>query len=433
MRLLFSLAAALSMMMAIASCGNTGGSAKLKAQDFQQSQAKPPTVAPATRPAPSPVNVPPPNDTPPQPPAGPRNAGLPATRPLSSGTFLIVGTLVAEANGQPIYADKVLSKIDEALGIKAQTLGPREYRLAAIDLINRQIMEDITNELEFAAAQRNVSEEDRQIATGLTVQFRQKEITRAGGSLAVARARTAAEGIDFDEKVNEEYRRNLIRIYYAKRVFPKVQVSAEDMRRFYDKYLDELYTEKSAVRFRGIRIGIQETGSVQDAWEKAKRVHDKATRGENFGDLAAAQNDNRTWARYRGYRDVRKDAAGQPLKDETGEFLGAWVDKGSLKLEDLEKAVFTLNIGQVTTIIDAGEGLYIAKLEEKKVGRVRAFEEEAVQADVRDRMTKEQRAELRRKEQKKLLDAAVTRTDQKMVDVAVEMAMQKYAIWGKGE
>src|ERR1051325_7388582 len=46
----------------------------------------------------------------------------PATRPTvgdSRGTFMYIGTVVAEVNGQPIYADKILSKIDGELSVKA--------------------------------------------------------------------------------------------------------------------------------------------------------------------------------------------------------------------------------------------------------------------------------------------------------------------------
>ena len=437
------LTAALSVSFLTTGCANKR-SANLKPQDFSQPRSKPaPAVAAAPEPVPVPAKQDPPsptkdntarNDAP------PALAAPPATRPAfaaprtSAGTFMIVGTVVAEANGQPIYADKVLARIDVALTAVARRCEPREYRLVATDLIQRQIMEDITNELEFAAAQRNISEEDQQIAAIVTTQYRQKEITKAGGSLAIARARSLEEGIDFDEKVKDEYRRNMIRIYYVKRVFPKVQISADDMRRFYEKNFDDLYSEKSAVRFRVIRIGFQETGSKEQAFKNAESIHAKAARGDDFSALAAAQED-RTFAKFRGWWDVRRDDKKEFLKDESGEFIGAFLQKNSLgrKLEDLENAVFALNPGQVSTIIDTPDALYIAKLEDKKAGRVKAFEEESVQLDIHDRMTREQRAELRKKEQKKLVDAAVTRTDEKMIEPAVEMAMQKYTLWAKSD
>jgi hypothetical protein len=163
-----------------------------------------------------------------------------------------------------------------------------------------------------------------------------------------------------------------------------------------------------------------------------KRIQEKVTRGDNFADLAAAQ-DNRTYARQRGYMNVKRDERGQMVKDDKGEPVGVPIQKGALKQEDLEKAVFALQVGQVTTIIDGGDALYLAKLESKTSGNVKLFEAEDVQKDIFRVLSADQRSELRRKEQKKLLDAAVTRTDDKAVDVAIEMAMQKYAIWNRLE
>src|SRR6267142_2803245 len=112
----------------------------------------------------------------------------PATRPAvgaSSGTFMYIGTVVAEVNGQPIYADKILAKVDTELSAKAPLLEPREFRLAAESAIRRQIKYDIPLELKFAAAQRSCTDEDRQRAFLLAVNWRTREIIKAGGSLAV--------------------------------------------------------------------------------------------------------------------------------------------------------------------------------------------------------------------------------------------------------
>lgn len=417
--------------------------AKLQPQAFYAPAGGAASAAVSATPATAPVAVA--NAVPANPAPAPAPAPVPASRPsiltASSGSFMTVGTVVGEANGHPVYADKILARIDAALISKAKQLEPAEFRAFAKDLIAKQVMEQITDELEYAAAQRNTTEEEQQIAYAITAQFRQKEVTKAGGSVAVARAKAAEDGIDFDEKINEEYRRNLIRLYYGKKVWPKVQVSAQDMRRYYEVNREAMFTEKAAVRFRVIYIDFKKTGATDPkdatklAWNKMQGLYEKAKRGDDFAVLAAADNDNAIWKRNRGYMDMtdKFDENGQPLLTQTGQPVkeGAWLQKGSLRQEELEKAVFSLNPGELTSILDLGEGLYLAKVEEKKTGRVRAFEEDAVQTDIRERMEREQRMALRRKEQKKLLDAAYTRTDEKALDVAVDMAMQKYAMWAK--
>src|SRR5437867_13455137 len=100
---------------------------------------------------------------------------------------MYIGTVVAEVNGQPIYADKILAKIDAELSAKAPLLEPREFRQAAESAVRKQVKYDIALELQFAAAQRNSTNEDQQRAEALAAQWRQREITKAGGSVAVAR------------------------------------------------------------------------------------------------------------------------------------------------------------------------------------------------------------------------------------------------------
>src|SRR5947207_1971420 len=136
------------------------------------------------------------------------SANIPTTRPStrpavgqSSGTFMYIGTVVAEVNGQPIYADKILAKIDTELSVKAPLLEPSEFRQAAMNAIEKQIKYEIALGQEYAAAQRNAGEEDRQRAEALTGIWRQKEIIKAGGSEAVARRLSLdRDGVDFDEK-----------------------------------------------------------------------------------------------------------------------------------------------------------------------------------------------------------------------------------------
>ncbi len=40
--------------------------------------------------------------------------------------------------------------------------------------------------------------------------------------------------MDFDELLNQQYRRHMVLIYYEKHVWPLVEISANDMRRFFD-------------------------------------------------------------------------------------------------------------------------------------------------------------------------------------------------------
>src|SRR6267142_3622840 len=141
---------ALALFVSLTGCGSSRHlPAAIKAQSFQPSAKSAPTVAA------SPAKNGSASDS-------PDNANIafapttrPATRPAigaSSGTFMYIGTVVAQVNGQPIYADKILTKVDTELSAKAPILEPREFKIAARSAIERQIEYETRIELEFAAA-----------------------------------------------------------------------------------------------------------------------------------------------------------------------------------------------------------------------------------------------------------------------------------------
>jgi hypothetical protein len=366
-------------------------------------------------------------------------AATPATAPVtvpatqltgaSLGTYMTVGTVLAEANGQPIYADKVLAKADAALAAKARERDTDEaiFRKYAAGLIYELVDVEIYEELEYASAERAAADDEKSLASALTTRWRQNEIIKAGGSLAVARKHYLdQEGIDFDERVQEEYRRTLVKLHYTRRIFPLVNVTADEMRSFYDQNLDRMFSEKAAVRFRVIKVDIGKRGGPERAAEEAKDIWQRAkSGGADFAQLAEAFNDDPTYRKNKGWvemTDVKKD-------DGTVVREPRWIPRGTFaRLEAVEKAVFDLQPGQVTDIIDTGDALYVARLEEKQGGATKAFDDPLVQAFIREKLTKDQQRALRDKERAKLMSTAIHRKDEKMLQTAVDMAMQRYGV-----
>jgi hypothetical protein len=318
-------------------------------------------------------------------------------------------------NEHPIYASQVLREIVGPLAARARELDEPEFRAAATTLIRDQRTVLIGNEAAFAAAQRNLDEKDKDTARRIAAHWRQQQITEVGGSLEQAKRKWAAEGYDFEDRVEEEYRRLLTTFYYQKKVWPRVQVTANDMRRYYQQHLADQFTEHEEVRFRVIKVDPKRTGSREKALEKIKDLYQRATRGDDFAEMAGGTNDDAFLMKRQG--DV------------------GWVRKGDYRNEEIEKAVWGLQPGQVTDIIDAGGAFYIAKVEERKPGRVRAFDEQAVQEAIRETMRKEQFRQQNERNRQQLLKNSVVRTDDQMLETAIDMAMQSYPLWrasGKG-
>jgi parvulin-like peptidyl-prolyl isomerase len=340
------------------------------------------------------------------------SATHPATEPGDSlGKYLTIGGVLAEVNGQAIYADKVFAAIDKALHAKALEQDEQQFRITAQKLINDEVKTEINEELVYAAAQRALSPEEKNLADAATERWRQQQITEAGGSLELARRKAQAQGDDFDELVRNEAKKMLIRLYYTKKVYPRVQVTADEMRRYYERNRDALFTEHAAAKFRLIKIEPDRTGGRDKALSKIADIRRRALAGEDFAQLA---------------RDFNDD----PALLRTGGLIGnGWVDKGAFKLEDVENALWKLQPHQLTDIIDSHGAFYLAYLEDLKRGKVIPFESQQVQQQIRETLSAAELRELREQVQDRLMQHAVVSENPNLMDIALEMAMQKYARW----
>ena len=353
-------------------------------------------------------------------PPGERAGGSsPATQPsataptagATTGGYQTIGGVVAEVNGAPIYANKVLEIIGPDLAAKAKDLDLERFRTYAADEIQKATRVLVRDELEFAAAQRLLDSREKDIADQMTGQWRQRQITEAAGSIEVARKRAQEEGTTFEDKVQQQYRLHMTQVYYQKKVIPKIQITADDMRRDYQRNLSNRFTEHDVIQFRLIKIDPKKMGGREQAMAKAKELQERAAKGEDFASLAAAVNHDPFLMKNAG--DVGK------------------ISRGSFKLSEVEEQVWTLQEDQVTDVIEEDGAYYIASVTDKKVGRVRPFEEQAVQEEIRKTLRADQFKALREKVQVELEKTAIIRTNPDMMNTALEMAMQNYPRWAK--
>jgi parvulin-like peptidyl-prolyl isomerase len=323
---------------------------------------------------------------------------------------MTIGGVVAEVNGTPIYADRVLNQVEKDLAAKARDMDAKQFRQYALQKLTEAREYCINNELEFAAAQRNLDEKDRQLADKLTTAWRQRQITEAGGSLELARRMATADGLNFEEQVQEQYRKYMTQIYYTKRVLPRIQITAQDMRDYYRTHKESEFTQHEQVRFRMIKIDPAAVGGREAAIAKVKEAQDKAARGFDFSELA------------KGYST-------DPNLARTGGDVG-WIQKGSFRLEKVEKAAFDLQPGQVSqNFIEEDGAFYVIKVEERKVGHVQPFEDPAVQDRIYATLRSQQFRALREQVIGQLTANAIIRKNNDLLQTAVDMAMQRYPQW----
>jgi parvulin-like peptidyl-prolyl isomerase len=334
----------------------------------------------------------------------------------SPGEYMTLGAVVVTVNGNPIYANKVLSDIAPVLVVKAREVDSGSFQAVAEDEARKQIQVLERTELEFAAAQRNLDQHDRDLAMQLTIQWKKEQITKAGGSLEQARSRARADGRDFDDLAQEQYRVEMRRIYFQKKEFPKVQVTAQDMRDYYAQHEDQLFTQHAEAKFSLIKIDIEASGGRDQALAKITALRQRVVKGEDFSQIAGTTNDD----------DALLSAKGAVN-------FGEWIDRGAFAHQKVEEEVWKLKPGEITPVIEEPKAFFIARMVERKDGKTRSFDEADVQALIRRALEAEQFNALRDKVTGDLTREAIISPEppNENFQPVVEMALQMYPMWKK--
>lgn len=178
----------------------------------------------------------------------------------------------------------------------------------------------------------------------------------------------AAQGMD-----REAYRKMVKRDVESMRLVQlkirnKVKVTDEDVKHYWQTHPQE-FRSGEEVRARHILVPVAEDASEAEV-ARARGLAEKAAArvrgGEDFGQVA---------------RQVSKS----PSAADGGE-LG-WLASGTMQ-PDLEKVVFALKPGEVSPPVRTRPGFQVFQVEERRGGQPKPLE--AVQEQIRDRLTNEQ-------------------------------------------
>ncbi len=174
------------------------------------------------------------------------------------------------------------------------------------------------------------------------------------------------QGMDYDQFV-KQIEDNLMRqALILSEVDRAIVVDEAEVVRYFREHPQE-FVEPEAYKLRGIYLG-SENVSRETLEARKQEISGRNTPGADFAALAGELSDS-------------------PLKENQGD-LGL-IEKGHLD-KTLEQAVENLKPGEVSSWVQAKNGWYLLKLEEKRESRPRTFEE--VKKDVEQKLFLEQRA-----------------------------------------
>ncbi|MFH1029538.1 MAG: peptidylprolyl isomerase, partial [Pseudomonadota bacterium] len=167
----------------------------------------------------------------------------------------------------------------------------------------------------------------------------------------------AIKDLEMNEKDLREYTRRdlLISKFVETNIVPKIKVTEEDARKFYDQNPDK-FTRSESVKASHILIGVDSKASADDkkkAREKAEKLRKDLAGGADFAALA-------------------KDNSTCPSSQQGGD-LG-FFGKGQM-VPPFEQAAFSMKPGEISDVVETQFGYHIIKLIEKKGAESVAFKD----------------------------------------------------------
>jgi hypothetical protein len=291
--------------------------------------------------------------------------------------------VVARIDDQIILACDILWRVNLLIETQKQKVGANveltEEQIAAVrqQLLKREVASLVDRKLLFNEFRRNVPQENMpRIEENLRQPFDEKEMpvlmkqvhVNTQTELETELARLGSSLADVRRSFNE-------RVIAAEWIHSKVKVSEDvgpdEMMSYYQAHLadydyptqarwEELAVRKG--RFKSPAEAYAELANLgNEVWQRGTV---KPVKGPAFAEVAQAKSD------------------GVTAKKKAGEY--DWTTKGSVQCKAIDDALFTLQVGQMSPILDSGPMFHIVRVLERKEAGRKSYTE--VQIDIRDKL-----------------------------------------------
>lgn len=336
------------------------------------------TDAPATSPEPASVSASPPS----------RPLQPPGAKPLECGQ------IVARVDGQVILSCDVLWQVNLILDHNRKKIPPSAIENARNLLMHQQVLGLIDTKLLFADFRRTVPVDNLpKIEENLEKPFEEHEIPRLIKMLDVKDRRELADLLKKYESSLSDVKRLFIERTIAsewlRQRMPKTKpVTHEQMLEYYQQHLQD-YKYPAQVQWEELMVRLDRFGGDRskawqaiaemgnDVWWQATK--DSKSRGAVFEKIAKARSQGFT-AQKGGRHD--------------------WTTIDALRCQAINDALFSLQVGQLSNIIESERGFHIVRVLQRKTAGRTPFTE--AQSGIRKILDEQQRKVLVAKEIAKL-------------------------------
>lgn len=288
--------------------------------------------------------------------------------------------MIARFNNQIVLACEVLWRVNLMIEANQDKIPPDQLNAARQQLLNRELASLLDRKLIYDEFLRNIPRENLpRLEENLLEPFQEKEMPELMKQLKVETqreleqelARLGSSLADVRRSFNE---RVIASEWIRSKVKVNEEVSPDEMVEYYQSHLAD-YDYPAQARWEELMVSKSRVSDPSQAWadlasmgnEVWQRNSEAPVRGPAFAEVAKIRSDGFS-AKDGGVRD--------------------WTSKGALRAVAIDHALFTLQPGQMSPILESDEGFHIIRVLERKEAGREPFTE--VQGKIRDSL-KEQR------------------------------------------
>ena len=295
--------------------------------------------------------------------------------PLGEEVSLETAQVVARVGPEVVLESDLLTpKALDWLASVSPGLKPEQVRELRLKICEQVIQQHIETLLVYVDACREIPEDKlpeirKSVDKAFDEQVLPKMMQEAGAANSLEFEQSLrAKGQSLDRMRKTFFERGLAQEWVRKRVKTNEEVAHADMIAWYQNHLAD-YDFPAKARFETLTVKTGLKRSRQQAWDLIASMGNEVLAGRAFAEVAKARSEG-------------------PTASQGGAF--DWTTKGSLASKTLDEAIFSLPVGQLSTILEDGDtALHIVRVVERsEAGRVPFIE---AQVDIRQRLLDERR------------------------------------------